>query len=138
MNIQTKQQFGERLNEQNKEPHVEHHWKLLRKGEKVGEELKDVTPKYFSNIQQLHFLASYGLTFGYLESTLSDSPVSEGQERVLGWFSSRSLKEVSGSSAALLGFVLKVSLSPYKIYVLPSDKHWWHHAEIPASTLGRW
>lgn len=55
MNIQTKQVFGEHLNEQNKEPQVEHHQKFLRKGKKVGEELKDMTLKYFSNIQRTHF-----------------------------------------------------------------------------------
>lgn len=65
-------------------------------------------------------------------------PVSEGQELVLGWFSSRSLKEANSSSAALLGFAVEVASFPYKIYVLPSDTHWWLLAEVPASTLPRW
>lgn len=38
----------------------------VRKGQKVGEELKDMTLKYFGNTQRTHFLASYGLTFSYL------------------------------------------------------------------------
>lgn len=37
----------------------------VRKGQKVGEELKDMTLKYFRNTQITHFLASCGLTFSY-------------------------------------------------------------------------
>lgn len=63
MNIQTKQAFGEGLNEQNKELQMEHHWKFVQKGQKVGEELKDTTPKYFSNIQRPRFFGQLWARF---------------------------------------------------------------------------
>lgn len=54
MNIQTKQILGEHLNELNSlKWNIT--WKFMRKGQKVGEELKDVILKYFSNIQRTHF-----------------------------------------------------------------------------------
>lgn len=73
MNIQTKQAFGEGLNEQNKELQMEHHWKFYRKDKRLVRSWKTWHPNISVIFKDLVFLASCGLAFCSLETTLSYS-----------------------------------------------------------------